>query len=143
MQYTDQHAKLLLTALRNNTTWKTPKGVFTLSEVARLPLSALDELAQVEYRAAQTETISFIGDSRKTSAQAQAEHRLEILKLIIADRQQADREARTRAENLAELRQKADLLHSIIEAKKLENLQQTDLTVLQPQLAELQAQIAQ
>mgnify|MGYP001457262113 CR=1 FL=1 len=143
MQYTDQHAKLLLKALRTNTTWKTTKGVLTLSEVARLPLSILNEIAQSDYRAAQTETVSFIGDSPKTATQAAAEERLEILKLIIADRQQTDREARTRAEKQAELRRKADLLHSIIQAKNLENLQQTDLPALQAQLAELQAQLEQ
>jgi len=135
----DNQETLLFTAIKTKLRFPTTKGQLSPEDLCDLSLKDLDTLAMgIDAAIAQSGTKSFLEtpDRRATASRVEQEMRLEIIKLIIADKQ-AENKARKAA---GELKARREFLEGLLEKKQIDQLEGLSVAEIQAQLAALNAE---
>lgn len=114
----------------------TAKGEVSIEELWDLSLTSLDNLARaVNKRLKEESEESFI--AKRSMANTELELKLDVLKHVIATKQDENEIARTKAEKKAQV----EFMKTLLQKKKLDALESLPVEEIEKQLATLEAEV--
>ena len=124
--------EMLVAAAKKKFRFNSGKGLCTVEDLFDLPLTTLDIIAvALDEEVQKAGRKSFI--ATKSASTTEASTKLEILKLVIEDKQAAAEAAKVRAEKASQ----KSFLTSLLEKKKMEPSEGLSLDDIKAQLANL------